>query len=135
MPPDRSHDNVDGVDEVDGEESEGEIQTIQIANSKKGSKVMCEVCSSILKSAASLARHKKSKHGSYNKYMCPDCGVISKTQKEHSNHKRKHNTFDCHRCGKTFADNGNKMRHLERCKGHENNQEMNVIIKQNIKTI
>ena len=77
MPPDRSRDNVDGVDEVDGEESDGEIQTIRIVNSEKGGKVMCEICSSVLKSAASLARHKKTIHGSYDKYMCTDCGVIS----------------------------------------------------------
>ena len=76
MPPNRSCDNVDEVDELDGE-GEGEIQTIRIVNSEKGGKVMCEICSSVLKSAASLARHKKTIHGSYDKYMCTDCGVIS----------------------------------------------------------
>ena len=54
---------------------------------------MCEMCSSFFKSAASLARHKKAKHGSYNKYICTECGATSKTQKEHNNHKRKHATF------------------------------------------
>ena len=51
MPPNRSCDNVDEVDELDGE-GEGEIQTIWIVkNSEKGGKVRCEI--SILKSAAS----------------------------------------------------------------------------------
>ena len=76
MPPNRSCDNVDEVDELDGE-GEGEIQTIRIVNTEKGGKVMCEICSSVLKSAASLARHNKTIHGSYDKYMCTDCGVIS----------------------------------------------------------
>ena len=84
----RGHDNVD--DEGNGEE-EGEVKTIQIvnSNSEKGEQVMCEMCSSILKSPASLARHKKAMHGSDDKYMCTDCGVTSKTQKEHNNHMRK----------------------------------------------
>ena len=51
MPPNRSCDNVDEVDELDGE-GEGEIQTIRIVNTEKGGKVMCEICSSVLKSAA-----------------------------------------------------------------------------------
>ena len=93
MPPKRGNDNVDDGD------VEGEIKTIQIAkNSKKGEKVMCELCSSFFKSAASLARHKKAKHGSYNKYICTECGATSKTQKEHNNHKRKHATFHCYKC-------------------------------------
>ena len=37
MPPNRSCDNVDEVDELDGE-GEGEIQTIRIVNSEKGGK-------------------------------------------------------------------------------------------------
>ena len=61
MPPNRSCDNVDEVDELDGE-GEGEIQTIRIVNSEKGGKVMCEICSSILKI----------------------CSIISKTQKVNS---------------------------------------------------
>ena len=38
------------------------------------------VVSSILKSEASLDRHKKSKHGSDDKYICSDCEVSSKTR-------------------------------------------------------
>ena len=42
---------------------------------------MCEICSSILTYAASLARHKKSIQESYDKYISKDCGLISNTQK------------------------------------------------------
>ena len=72
MPPKRGNDNVDDGD------VEGEIKTIQIAkNSKKGEKVMCELCSSFFKSAASLARHKMAKHGSFNEYMCTEICLSS----------------------------------------------------------
>ena len=54
---------------------------------------MFEMCSSVLKSEASLARHMKVRID-----MCSDCGVTSKTKKEHNNHKRKHQTFDCNKC-------------------------------------
>ena len=62
MPPKRTHDNVD----VDDEGDEGaEVKTIWLlnSNSEKGGKVMCELCSSILKSKVSLAIHMKSIHG------------------------------------------------------------------------
>ena len=58
MPPKRSHDNVD-VD-VDDEGEGDNIKTIWIV-SPNGEQFMCEICSSILKSAESLARHKKSR--------------------------------------------------------------------------
>ena len=57
-----------------------------------------------------------------NKYICSDCGVSSKTRIEHNNHKRKHKTFDCNKCGNTFGHR-NKKRHLENCKVHEINRE------------
>ena len=93
MPPKRTRNNVDDIDN----EEESDIKTIRIVspNSKKGARFMCELCSSILKSAASLDRHKKSKHGSDDKYICSDCGVSSKTRIEHNNHKRKHKTSYC----------------------------------------
>ena len=50
MPPKRSHDNVD-VD-VDDEGEGDNIKTIWI-DSPNGEQFMCEICSSILKSAAS----------------------------------------------------------------------------------
>ena len=80
---------------------------------------MCEICSTILKSAASLVRHKMSIHGSDDdKYVCSDCGTTFKTRKELHNHKRKHQIFDCTKCGNTFG-HGHKKRHLESCKGPE----------------
>ena len=96
MPPKRSHDNVDVDDKGD---EEAEVKTIQFvnSNSEKGGKVMCEMCSLILKSKVSLARHMESIHGDDdNKYVC--CGVTSKTKKEHNNQKRKHQIFDCNKC-------------------------------------
>ena len=94
MPPKRTHDNVDFDDEGD----EGaEVKTIWFlnSNSEKGGKVMCELCSSILKSKVSLAIHMKSIHG----------------DDDNNNHKRKYQTFDCNKCGKTFALRY-KKRHL-----------------------
>ena len=71
MPPKISHDNVDAVDEAgEGDlDEEDEVRRIQIVNSntEKRDQFMCDMCSSILKSAASLARNKMSIHGS-----CPD---------------------------------------------------------------
>ena len=101
--------------ENEGDRSdEPEMKTIRIVTSEKEEKFMCELCSTILKSAAALVRHKMSKHGSDDEnYMCSDCGISCKT------HKRKHQTFDCTKCGKSFADNGHKKRHLESCKGPE----------------
>ena len=63
MPPKRNHDNVDVDDEGDrdGDSDEvGEIKTIWIVNlnSENREKFMCEMCSSLLQSAAALARHK-----------------------------------------------------------------------------
>ena len=79
MPPKRTHDNVD----VDDEGDEGaEVKTIWLlnSNSEKGGKVICDMCSSIPKSKASLARLIESIHGEDdNKYVCSDCGVTSKT--------------------------------------------------------
>ena len=68
MPPKRTRNNVDDNDN----DEESDIKTIRIVspNSEKGVRFMCELCSSILKSAASLDRHKKSKHGSDDKYIC-----------------------------------------------------------------
>ena len=75
------------------------------------------MCSTILKSSAALARHKMSINGSDDdKYVCSDCGTTFKTLKELQNHKRKHQTFDCSKCGHTFGHHGNKKRHLEICK-------------------
>ena len=71
---------------------------------------MCELCSSILKSKASLARHMKSIHG----------------DDDNNNHKRKHQTIDCNKCGKTFALRY-KKRHLESCNRHEVNQDNKFI--------
>ena len=68
MPPKRSHDNVDPVDGEGegGEDEEDEVVRIRIVNSntENGDQFMCEMCSSVLKSAASLSRHKMSIHGS-----------------------------------------------------------------------
>ena len=50
MPPKRSHDNVDV--NVDDEGEGDDIKTIRIV-SPNGEQFMCEICSSILKSAAS----------------------------------------------------------------------------------
>ena len=57
MPPKRSHDNVDVEDEGDRSD-EPEMKTIRIVTSEKEEKFMCELCSTILKSAAALVRHK-----------------------------------------------------------------------------
>ena len=102
MPPKRNHDNVDVDDEGDrdGDSDEvGEIKTIWIVNlnSENREKFMCEMCSSFLKSAESLSRHKMSIHviDNDNKYLWSDCGFTSKTWMEHNNHKMKHKTFDC----------------------------------------
>ena len=56
MPPKRTRNNVDDNDN----DEESDIKTIRIVspNSEKGVRFMCELCSSILKSAASLDRHK-----------------------------------------------------------------------------
>ena len=97
MPPKRKHDNVD-VDEDEEGEGEDDVKTIWIVSpsTEKREQFMCELCSSVLKSAASLVRHKKrhqkSRLESDDKYMCKDCGMTSKTLREHSNHKRKHQT-------------------------------------------
>ena len=56
--------------------------------------IMCEDCSQILYSAASLARHKEMIHGrETEKFICYDCGQILKTSKQLHNHRRKHETF------------------------------------------
>ena len=55
--------NVDVEDEGDGSD-QPEIKTIRIVNSENEEKFMYEMCSTILKSAAALARHKMSIHGS-----------------------------------------------------------------------
>ena len=60
MPPKRSKNNVDVDDEGEGDRDgeEDEVKRIRIFKSnsgKKGDRVMCEMCSSILKSPASLA--------------------------------------------------------------------------------
>ena len=96
MPPKRNHDNVD-VDEDEEGEGEDDVKTILIVSpsTEKRKQFMCELCSTVLKSAASLVRHKKrhqeqeSRLESDDKYMCTDCGMTSKTLREHSNHKRK----------------------------------------------
>ena len=54
--------NVDVEDEGDGSD-QPEIKTIRIVNSENEEKFMYEMCSTILKSAAALARHKMSIHG------------------------------------------------------------------------
>ena len=60
MPPKRKHDNVD-VDEDEEGEGEDDVKTIWIVSpsTEKREQFMCELCSSVLKSAASLVRHKK----------------------------------------------------------------------------
>ena len=73
---------------------------------------MCEICSTMLKSSAALVRHKMWIHGSDDeKYMCSDCGISCKTRKELLNHKRKHQTFDCTKCGKSFEDSTAYLTH------------------------
>ena len=82
MPPKRSLDNVDTVDDSgDGDvDEEDEVKSIRIVKSKsdKVEQVICEICSSILKSPASLAKHKKAIHGNDDKYKCTDCGETRK---------------------------------------------------------
>ena len=60
MPPKRNHDNVD-VDEDEEGEGEDDVKTIRIVSpsTEKRKQFMCELCSTVLKSAASLVRHKK----------------------------------------------------------------------------
>ena len=53
MPPKRKHDNVDEDEEGQGED---DVQALKRENSLW---FMCELCSSVLKSAASFVRHKK----------------------------------------------------------------------------
>ena len=78
MPPKRKHNNVD-VDEDEEGEGEDDVKTIRIVSpsTEKREQFMCELCSSVLKSAASLVRHKKrhqeSRLESDDKYMCTDC--------------------------------------------------------------
>ena len=79
--------------------------------------IMCEDCSQILYSAASLARHKEMVHGrETEKFICYDCGQILKTSKQLHNHQRKHETFVCEKCTKSFSMM-NKPRHIKLCKG------------------
>ena len=79
--------------------------------------IMCEDCSQILYSAASLARHKEMIHGrETEKFICYDCGQILKTSKQLHNHQRKHETFVCEKCTKSFSMN-NKQKHIKLGKG------------------
>ena len=127
MPPKRLHElfdndtgegtsNINKIWIVRGAENDSDegVKKIGIVrggdNNDEG--IMCEDCSQILYSAASLARHKEMIHGrETEKFICYDCGRILKTSKQLHNHQRKHETFVCEKCTKSFSMN-NKQKHI-----------------------
>ena len=70
---------ADGDSENDSDEGVKMIGIVR-AGDDDYEGIMCEDCSQILYSAASLARHKETVHGSKTeKFICYDCGQILKT--------------------------------------------------------
>ena len=130
MPPKRLHEQFDN----DTGEGTSNIKKIRIVRgADEGVKkigivragddddegIMCEDCSQILYSAASLARHKEMIHGrETEKFICYDCGQILKTSKQLHNHRRKHETFVCEKCTKSFSMN-NKQKHIKLCQRNQ----------------
>ena len=63
------------------------LELLEVVMMMKDEGIMCEDCSQILYSAASLARHKEMVHGrETEKFICYDCGQILKTSKQLHNH-------------------------------------------------
>ena len=86
----------------------------------KDSKVMCDLCCDILKSNASLERHRKIKHSNVL-FTCEECGTQKDSFKKLWNHQQCHKTLKCRKCYKQilYANTG---RHAKLCKGKKSSQ-------------
>ena len=92
------------------------IKVVRGGEDEDGNGVMCDICSQILKSAGSLARHMEAVHGDGGeKFICNDCGEIQETARKLESHKRKHKTFVCEKCNSFSLRN--KQRNIRICKG------------------
>ena len=76
----------------------------------------CDLCSKQCYSHKELVTHKYQAHLDKKEYTCKDCGEILKGARAKSNHKRRHVTFQCPKCGKTLSSDG-KYRHIRICNG------------------
>ena len=95
------------------------IKVVRGGEDEDGNGVMCDICSQILKSAGSLARHMEAVHGDGGeKFICNDCGEIQDTARKLKSHRRKHKTFVCEKCNNSFSLR-NKQRHIKLCKGSD----------------
>ena len=93
------------------------IKVVRGGEDEDGNGVMCDICSQILKSAGSLARHMEAVHGDGGeKFICNDCGEIQETARKLKSHRRKHKTFVCEKCNNSFSLR-NKQRHIKVWKG------------------
>ena len=89
------------------------IKVFRGGEDEDGNGVMCDICSQILKSAGSLARHMEAVHGDGGeKFICNDCGEIQDTARKLKSHRRKHKTFVCEKCNNSFSLR-NKQRHIK----------------------
>ena len=69
-----------------GYRTENGVTVIKIDKSNNGN-VVCEICSSTLKSLNNLERHMKAMH-SHTCFYCNECGVSKPTRKQLLNHQR-----------------------------------------------
>ena len=83
-----------------GYRTDNGVTVIKIDKSNNGN-VVCEICSSTLKSMKYLERHMKSMHSQICFY-CSECGVSKATQKQLQSHQRSHKTDVCPHCSKVL---------------------------------
>ena len=81
-----------------GYRTENGVTVIKLDKSNHGN-VVCEICSSTLKSMKYLERHMKSMH-SQTCFYCSECGVSKATRKQLQSHQRSHKTDVCPHCSK-----------------------------------
>ena len=92
------------------------IKVVRGGEDEDGNGVMCDICSQILKSAGSLARHMEAVHGDGGeKFICNDCGEIQDTARKLKSHRRKHKTFVCEKCIATDAQLLVAFFHITEC--------------------
>ena len=76
----------------------------------------CDMCPKQCCSQKELIKHKYQAHLDKREYTCKECGEILKGERAFYNHKRRHKTFQCPKCGKTLSSDG-KARHIRGCNG------------------
>ena len=78
--------------------------------------LVCDLCPHQCYGGKELAKHKRQAHLDKRDYTCEECGKSVKGARAFSNHKRRHQKFQCPKCEKHLVVD-NKAAHLRKCQG------------------